>query len=71
MLFEELRNEMHKHEPSCLLYSLLKSRKSSSDYIVHEQYVDQAALDFHSQSVTAWSVKHFKIPRPDFAARGG
>ena len=50
-LFEELRNEMHKHEPGCLLYSLLKSRKSSSDYIVHEQYADQAALDFHSQSV--------------------
>jgi quinol monooxygenase YgiN len=49
-LFAELRNEMHKHEPGCLLYSLLKSRKSSSDYIVHEQYVDQAALGFHSQS---------------------
>ena len=44
-LFAELRNEMHKHEPGCLLYSLLKSRKSSSDYIVHEQYLDQAALD--------------------------
>lgn len=40
-LFVELRNEMHKHEPGCLLYSLLKSRKSSSAYIVHEQYVDQ------------------------------
>ena len=49
-LFAELRNEMRKHEPGCLLYSLLKSRKSSSDYIVHEQNVDQAALDFHSQS---------------------
>jgi len=34
-----------------VLSSPLKSRKSSSDYIVHEQYVDQAALDFHSQSV--------------------
>ena len=49
-LFAERRNDMHTHEPGCLLYSLLKSRKSSSDYIVHEQYVDQAALDFHSQS---------------------
>ncbi len=49
-LFAELRNEMHTHEPGCLLYSLLKSRTSSSDYIVHEQYVDQAALDFHSRS---------------------
>jgi heme-degrading monooxygenase HmoA len=34
-LFAELRSDMHKHEPGCLLYSLLKSRKSSSDYIVH------------------------------------
>ena len=50
VLFAELRNEMRQHEPGCLLYSLLKSRKNSSDYIVHEQYVDQAALDFHSQS---------------------
>ena len=30
-LFAEVRNEMHNHEPGCLLYSLLKSRKSSSD----------------------------------------
>jgi quinol monooxygenase YgiN len=29
-LFAELRNDMHKHEPGCVLYSLLKSRKSSS-----------------------------------------
>jgi len=36
-LFAELRNDVHKHEPGCLLYSLLKSRTSSSDYIVHEQ----------------------------------
>jgi quinol monooxygenase YgiN len=50
-LFTELRNEMRKHEPGCLLYSLLKSRRNPSDYIVQEQYVDQAALDFHSQSV--------------------
>jgi quinol monooxygenase YgiN len=49
-LFAELRNDMHKHEPGCVLYSLLKSRTSSSDYIVHEHYVDQAALDLHSQS---------------------
>ena len=49
-LFAELRSEIHKHESGCLLYSLLKSRRSSSDYIVHEQYVDQTALDFHSHS---------------------
>jgi quinol monooxygenase YgiN len=49
-LFAELRHEMHKHESGCLLYTLLRSRKSSSDYIVYEQYVDQTALDFHSHS---------------------
>lgn len=30
-LFAELRNDMHTHEPDCVFYSLLKSRKSSSD----------------------------------------
>jgi quinol monooxygenase YgiN len=49
-LFAELRNEMRRHEPGCLLYSLLKSRKEPSSYIVHEQYVDQAALDTHTTS---------------------
>lgn len=51
VLFAELRNDMHTHEPGCLLYSLLKSCKYSSDYIVHEQYLHQAALDFHSLKV--------------------
>jgi hypothetical protein len=32
-------------EPGCLLYSLLRSRKDTRDYIVHEQYADQTALD--------------------------
>ena len=49
-LFAGLRNGMHKYESGCLLYSLMKSRMFFSGYIVHEQYVDQAALDFHSQS---------------------
>jgi quinol monooxygenase YgiN len=49
-LFAELRNEMRQHEPGCLLYSLLKSRKELCDYIVHEQYADQAALDAHTTS---------------------
>jgi quinol monooxygenase YgiN len=35
-LFTALRDEMHQQEPGCLLYWHLKSRKSSSDYIVHE-----------------------------------
>ena len=45
-LFAELRAEMHRHEPGCLLYSLLKSRVKPGVYIVHEQYRDQAALHF-------------------------
>ncbi len=49
-LFAELRNEMRIHEPGCLLYSLLKSRKNHRAYIVHEQYVDLATLDAHQKS---------------------
>jgi quinol monooxygenase YgiN len=49
-LFAELRAEMQKHEPGCLLYSLLKSRTRLGAYIVHEQYRDQAALDAHQKS---------------------
>jgi quinol monooxygenase YgiN len=49
-LFAELRAEMHKHEPGCLVYSLLKSRATPGAYIVHEQYRDQAALDAHEDS---------------------
>lgn len=41
---------MHKHEPGCLLYSLLKSRAKPGAYIVHEQYRDQMALDAHQNS---------------------
>jgi quinol monooxygenase YgiN len=49
-LFAELRAEMRKHEPGCLIYSLLKSRTKAGAYIVHEQYRDQAALDAHQKS---------------------
>ena len=49
-LFAELRAEMRKHEPDCLLYSLLKSRAKPGAYIVHEQYRNQAALDAHQKS---------------------
>jgi quinol monooxygenase YgiN len=49
-LFTELRNRMRDDEPGCLLYSLLKSRKDPRAYIVHEQYVDQNALDAHEKS---------------------
>ena len=49
-LFGELRAEMRIHEPGCRLYSLLKSRKKTGSYIVHEQYVDEAAWQAHEAS---------------------
>jgi quinol monooxygenase YgiN len=60
-LFTELRAEMQKHEPGCLLYSLLKSRAKPGAYIVHEQYRDQAALDAHQKS--AHGTKYFPAMR--------
>ena len=60
-LFAGLRAEMHKHEPGCLLYSLLKSRAKPGAYIVHEQYRDQAALDAHQKS--AYGAKYFPLMR--------
>ena len=48
-LFGQLREEMRAADPGCLLYSLLRSRKDSRDYVVHEQYADQAALDAHAE----------------------
>jgi quinol monooxygenase YgiN len=60
-LFAKLRAEMRKHEPGCLLYSLLKSRAKPGAYIVHEQYLDQAALDAHQKSVHG--AKYFPLMR--------
>jgi quinol monooxygenase YgiN len=60
-LFAGLRSEMWAHEPDCRLYSLLKSRAKPGAYIVHEQYRDQAALDFHQKS--AHSARYFPLMR--------
>jgi quinol monooxygenase YgiN len=49
-LFKELRDEMRQNEPNCLLYSLLRSKTDPRCYIVHEQYLDQTALDDHEAS---------------------
>jgi quinol monooxygenase YgiN len=46
-LFADLREEMRKHEPGCVYYSLLKSRTKPRVYIVEEQYRDEAALEAH------------------------
>ena len=53
---------MHKEEPGCLLYSLLKSRTNPQSYLVHEQYRDQAALASHESS------QHGKIYFPKIRA---
>jgi quinol monooxygenase YgiN len=60
-LFAELCAEMQKHEPGCLLYSLLKSRTKPGAYIVQEQYRNQAALDAHQKS--AHGAKYFPLMR--------
>lgn len=49
-LFAELRGIMQAAEPGCRLYSLLRSRRSPQEYIVHEQYESQAALASHESS---------------------
>lgn len=49
-LFGELREVMRTTEMGCLHYSLLRSRVDPRGYIVHEQYLDQAALDLHESS---------------------
>jgi quinol monooxygenase YgiN len=49
-LFGRLREEMRKHEPDCLLYTLLRSRTDPRSYIVQEQYRDPAALAAHEAS---------------------
>jgi quinol monooxygenase YgiN len=49
-LFKQLRMQMHQSEPGCILYSLLKSRTDPLAYFVHEQYINQAALDAHQIS---------------------
>lgn len=56
-LFTGLRAEMRKHEPDCLLYSLLKSRTKPGAYIVQEQYRHQSALEAHQKS--AHGAKYF------------
>ncbi len=60
-LFAELRAKIRRHEPGCLLYSLLKSRAKPGAYIVHEQYRNQAALEAHQKS--AHGARYFPLMR--------
>ncbi len=49
-LFGQLREEVRAAEPGCQLYALLRSRKGPRDYVVHEPYAGQAALDADERS---------------------
>jgi quinol monooxygenase YgiN len=49
-LFAGLREELRRHEPGCLIYSLLRSRLHPGSYVIHEQYRDPAALAEHQRS---------------------
>jgi quinol monooxygenase YgiN len=42
--------EESRKEAGCLQYSTCQSRENSRCFAVHEQYVDQAALDAHRAS---------------------
>jgi len=53
-IFAELETAVSENEPGNNFYALHKSRTDENTYIVLEQYVDQTALDAHSQT------DHFK-----------
>jgi quinol monooxygenase YgiN len=53
-IFAELQAAVAANETGSNFYALHKSRTNDSEYIVLEQYVDQAALDAHGAS------EHFK-----------
>jgi len=49
-IFAELESAVNANEPGCSFYSLHKSRSDENQYIVLEQYVDQAAFDAHGKT---------------------
>ena len=53
-IFAELQAAVANNEPGNNFYALHKSRTDENEYIVLEQYADQAALDAHGAS------DHFK-----------
>ena len=53
-IFAELQAAVASSEPGNNFYALHKSRTDENQYIVLEQYADQAALDAHGASA------HFK-----------
>jgi quinol monooxygenase YgiN len=57
-IFAELQAAVAANEPGNNFYALHKSRADENQYIVLEQYVDQASLDAHGAS------DHFKTIGP-------
>jgi len=53
-VFKEMEAAVKANEPGNNFYSLHQSATDENEYIVLEQYVDQAAMDAHGQS------EHFK-----------
>jgi quinol monooxygenase YgiN len=49
-VFGELVKQVRANEPGCLLYSLTQKQGSPTEYVVMEQYKDQAALDAHGKT---------------------
>lgn len=49
-LFAALREELRRSEPGCMIHSLLRSRLHPGSYLIHEQYIDPAALSAHQHS---------------------
>jgi quinol monooxygenase YgiN len=48
--FTKLMAIVAEHEPGNIFYALHKSRDEVGNYVVMEQYEDQAALDLHGKS---------------------
>lgn len=46
-IFGELQTAVNEKEAGNIFYALHRSRTSDTEYVVLEQYVDQAALDAH------------------------
>jgi len=49
-LFNELDAHVKENEPNSLFHELYRSPKNPRDYIVVEKYVDQSAVDLHTES---------------------
>jgi quinol monooxygenase YgiN len=46
-IFKRLADAVNSREPGCHFYALHRSRIDAQQYVVLEQYADQAALDAH------------------------